>query len=95
LVFDTIIAVGYNAGLELKDLKMCEDEDIRTKYITTVNDVDNRIPLNQNLQPDIQKIDSIIRKITEKKAPYNELMRLEDACERLKATIAMQIRRGG
>lgn len=74
---------------------MNDDTDIADKYIKRDEQADYREPLNQNLQPDIQKIDSIIRKITEKKAPYNELIRLEAACDRLKATIAMQIKQGG
>ena len=74
---------------------MCEEEDIRTEYLTTVKDVDSRDSLKQNLQPDIRKVDSIIRKISEKKAPYNELLRLDEACDRLKRSIGEQIRRGG
>ncbi len=73
---------------------MNDGEDIRTEYLTTVKDTDSRERLNQNLQPDIQKIDSIIRKITEKKAPHNELLRLDAACDRLKATIAMETKQG-
>ena len=74
---------------------MTDGGSISSKYLKVIEDVDQRELLNQNLQPDVQKVDSIIRKITDKKAPYSELMRLDGAIDRLKATIAMEIKKGG
>ena len=71
-----------------------EEQDIGEQYIQRNDRRDPRESLNQNLQPDIQKLDSIIRKITEKRAPLSELYRLESALGRLQATLKTQIEIG-
>ena len=68
--------------------------EIDDKYIVKHATIDPREKLNQNLQPDVQKIDSIIRKINGKKAPVSELRRLDGAVKRLQASIDLQIRSG-
>ena len=70
-------------------------QDMMDDFLTKPKHLDNRESLNQNLQPDILKIDSVITKISKKKATRNELLRLNSACERLKATIDMQLKQGG
>jgi hypothetical protein len=67
-------------------------EENSPKFIKRSPNKDEREVLNQNLQPDIQKINATIKKITEKRAPYSELLRLDGFIDRLKATVAIQLR---
>lgn len=55
-----------------------EIEAIKKKYIKDAdpNRVRYKEPLRQNLQSDIEKVESIIRKISDKQATQSELNRL-------------------
>ena len=48
---------------------------------------DDRAPLKQNLQADINKVEGIIRRLSDKKAPQSELNRLRTHVARLLAVI--------
>lgn len=68
--------------------------DIEKKYFSKTQKarmVPLREPLKQNLQPDIGKIDGIIRKISEKEAPRSELIRLRGTVQRLISSIDHQL----
>ena len=63
---------------------MSEIDRIRAKYIKKADP--NRIPkepLKQNLQADINKVEAISRRISEKQAPQSELNRLRTSVMRL------------
>jgi len=67
---------------------MNEIEKIKAKYIKPADP--NRIPklpLKQNLQADIEKVESIIRKISEKQATQSELNRLRSSVVKLLSVI--------
>lgn len=63
---------------------MSEIDDIRKKYIKKANPARiQKEPLKQNLQADINKVDAISRRISEKQAPQSELNRLRTSVKRL------------
>ncbi len=64
-------------------------DDIVNKYIKKVdpNRSMYREPLKQNLQADVEKIESIIRKISEKQATASELNRLRTHVVKLLSVI--------
>lgn len=67
---------------------MAEIDEIRKKYIKRADP--NRLPkepLKQNLQADINKVDAITRRISEKQAQSSELNRLRTSVVRLLAVI--------
>jgi hypothetical protein len=68
-------------------------DDIIARYISINPDVqiDDREELKQNLQADINKVEGIIRKLTDKKAPVSELERLRVSVINLVYTIDIQI----
>ena len=67
---------------------MDEIEKIRAKYIKPADPSRvTKIPLKQNLQADIEKVESIIRKISDKQATQSELNRLRTSVVKLLAVI--------
>lgn len=63
-------------------------ENIKNRYFKKVKTHELvREPLKQNLQPDIGKIESIIRKISEKQATSSELVRLRTTVMQLLSVI--------
>lgn len=63
-------------------------EDIKNRYFKKVKTHElAKEPLKQNLQPDIGKIESIIRKISEKQASSSELVRLRTVVMQLLSVI--------
>lgn len=69
-------------------INMSETDDIKKKYIKKADP--NRLPrepLGQNLQADINKVDAITRRISDKQAPTSELNRLRTSVVRLLSVI--------
>lgn len=67
---------------------MSDIDDIRKKYIKKADP--KRLPkepLKQNLQADITKVESVIRRISEKQATQGELNRLRTAVVKLLGVI--------
>lgn len=67
---------------------MSEIDEIKKRYIKKADP--NRLPrelLKQNLQADINKVDAITRRISEKQAPLSELNRLRTSVVKLLAII--------
>lgn len=67
---------------------MSEIDSIQSKYFQKKKvPTDDRTPLKQNLQAEINKVEGMIRKLSEKKAHPSELNRLRTAVARLLAVI--------
>lgn len=79
----------------MSDLDRHLADAIEAKYFVQNPDApaEEREELKQNLQADLNKLDGIIRKITEKKAPVSELSRLRATTTRLLGIIDFEIER--
>jgi len=66
---------------------MSDIEQIQSRYFQTKEVPDDREALGQNLQAELNKVEGIIRKLSEKRAPQSELNRLRTYVVRLLSVI--------